>query len=116
MKCLVGWSGISTGNLSVDGQPPLPPEPRSLLKVSAGAFQALSVVDSHRVNHVVHKFVNFGPLEPRLSPVPHDFRISPWILISQISSWTILGYGIPVKKSTSDITSKNQRLVCFLFP
>lgn len=52
-----------------------------------GEFPASNVVDSHRVNHVVHEFVNFGPLEPRLSPVPHDFRIGPWNEERQIDTF-----------------------------
>lgn len=30
---------------------------------------------THCVNHVVHQLVNFGPLEPRLPAVPHDFGV-----------------------------------------
>lgn len=30
---------------------------------------------TYSVNHVVHQLVNFGPLEPRLPTVPHDFGV-----------------------------------------
>lgn len=32
-------------------------------------------VQTHRVNGVVHKLINFSPLESRLPTVPHDFGV-----------------------------------------
>lgn len=33
------------------------------------------VTQTYCVNHVVHQLVDFGPLEPRLPTVPHDFGV-----------------------------------------
>ncbi len=33
------------------------------------------VTQTYGVNHVVHQLINFGPLEPRLPPVLHDFGV-----------------------------------------
>lgn len=30
---------------------------------------------THRVNSVIHKLINFSPLESRLPTVPHDFGV-----------------------------------------
>lgn len=34
------------------------------------------VIKAYCVNHVVHQFINFGPLEPRLATIFHDFGIT----------------------------------------
>ena len=43
----------------------------------------MHVTQTYCVNHVVHQLVNFGPLEPRLSTVPHDFGVSSYSNIYQ---------------------------------
>lgn len=30
---------------------------------------------THRVNGVIHKLINFSPLESRLPTIPHDFGV-----------------------------------------
>lgn len=34
-----------------------------------------AVGKTHRINHVVHQLVDFGPFESRFAAVPHDFSV-----------------------------------------
>lgn len=41
----------------------------------------MHVTQTHCVDHVVHQLVNFGPLEPGLPTVPHDFGVGSYDII-----------------------------------
>lgn len=41
----------------------------------------MHVTQTYCVNHVVHQLVDFGPLEPRLPTVPHDFGVCSYDIV-----------------------------------